>query len=280
MDVSSYIPEEKDDCLANGYPQNENEGTTIHSEKDGTAVPPIELRITVSHTTRDMSVAGYYANDVFVCFKELKERELIDLEKLDCGSVRILSVSEDVIVLQWREDEYTVPIGKEASSESIKLDNPYLSLDLLKLTFRYRKIPDYDELIDMIVAISEEDLQEEDGSHNADRKKDVIYFTDKVIAGGHLDLYPLKALLEASRNWGTCEIVFQNIFCRILSEAIDKGCLATDDAAAWNWMDIASMYNDLSFLQSRIEGWETFLNNAAEQGNTVAQNLLNSMELD
>ena len=100
---------------------------------------------------------------------------------------------------------------------------------------------------------------------------------NEAINGGMVEVYPLKALLAASNNWATGLIVRRGLFQNILLEGIEKGCLAPDKEVAWEWLDTAAVNNDPTFFMTDMERYYDILCTAAEAGNNIALNLMNTI---
>jgi hypothetical protein len=59
----------------------------------------------------------------------------------------------------------------------------------------------------------------------------------------------------------------------VLTEAINKGALPSDDMIAWNYILLAAQRNDPAEFFRDMEFYYDFLMSAAENGNTVALDL-------
>ena len=97
---------------------------------------------------------------------------------------------------------------------------------------------------------------------------------DRAIAGGMIEAYPLKALLEASNNWATCVIVRPGLFRLVLLEGIGLGCLAPDKTLAWEWMETAAVNNDPATFMDDMDRYYDLLADAAENGVAEARRLM------
>lgn len=109
------------------------------------------------------------------------------------------------------------------------------------------------------------------------QEQEVLDMINRMIGEGVVELYPLKALLAASNNWSTCLIVRISLFREILSEGIEKGCLAPDKENAWAWMEVAAENNDPVEFADDVDMYYDILATAAEEGNTIALDIMNSI---
>lgn len=98
---------------------------------------------------------------------------------------------------------------------------------------------------------------------------------DRLIEGGRVDLYPLKALVASAASGDPWKINDFDLFRKILLEGIDNGCLAPDMDAAWNILDRASESNDPALFMDDTERFYDILATAVEEGNYTALDIMN-----
>lgn len=240
---------------------------------------PIELKIVAHHETRDMSVGNHYAERMYVSFGALKVDEMLPTESLRCGPLRVEEVSETAIALRSGNDLYRVKIEESFQAPSFLVDNPYLSSDLVTLVFSYYRLTPYEQARDLLRDIAEVHEQRQQTVYRETTKAEqcVLDLLNEAINGGMVEVYPLKALLAASNNWATGLIVRRGLFQNILLEGIEKGCLAPDKEVAWEWLDTAAVNNDPTFFMTDMERYYDILCTAAEAGNNIALNLMNTI---
>lgn len=238
-----------------------------------------ELRIRATHVTRDMSVANTYNEDYYVGIDSFDNGEkTICLDSLDGGCVKLISVTEDAVTVKWNGKEFVVKLGTHVSTEECLIDNPHLSSDSLTLTFSYSMIPNYAELWNMIVSLGCDELdKKEERWILTNRKKKILHFIDKAIEKGNTGLYVAKALLSIYNNWGTCEIDCIECFQKALLKGIDCGCLAPDNYFGWEWMEVASKYNDPTYFMNDMELYYEVLYAAVEHGVVEAIDIMNTI---
>ena len=137
----------------------------------------------------------------------------------------------------------------------------------------------YNRALDMLVEIANEHAKTERTVYleTADQEQDVLNLLDKVIEGGMVEAYPLKALLVASNNWSTFLIVRIGFFQDILLEGIDKGCLEPENQLAWKWLEVAATNNDPEEFMLDMDRYYDILATAAENGNDIALDIMNSI---
>lgn len=234
-----------------------------------------ELKITVRHRTRDMSVAGEYENHLYVSSDHLAAGQRIDSGSLECGTIDIIEADDQRLLIGCGGEQFEAELGREVSSKYYIVDNPYLSLDMMQVAFEYRRVPAYKELFNTIIDIGCNQGKDNNAaaSYRA-RQEDALHFIDLAISRGNVQLYPAKALLSSANDWATCQIERRDTFKKILLEGIGKGCLAPANHVAWDWMEIASKYNDPTFFVDDMELYYDILATAVGDGNTIALDLM------
>ena len=158
----------------------------------------------------------------------------------------------------------------------VLVDNPMLSVDEVTLTLEYRVIPLYYQALDVVLRVSREHEKEFRSVYPATTRLEerALRLLDRAIAGGMIEAYPLKALLEASNNWATCVIVRPGLFRLVLLEGIGLGCLAPDKTLAWEWMETAAVNNDPATFMDDLDRYYDLLADAAENGVAEARRLM------
>lgn len=239
-----------------------------------------ELRIRATHVIRDMSVGNTYDVDYYAEIDPFGKKvgKCIKLDCLDGGCVKLVSATEDTVTLQWGEEEFRVDLGSDASTNQYLIDNPRLSSDTLRLTFSYYKVPGYAELWSMIAKLGCDELNGKEEKHILfARKKAILHFIDKIIEQGNTGLYVAKALLTEYNNWGTCKINSLHFFRQQLLEGIERGCLTPDNHFGWEWLEVATKYNDPADFMEDIELFYEVLDTAACYGVVEAIDIMNSI---
>lgn len=239
-------------------------------------VPGKELRVRATERTMDMSVSNTEYGDMDIPEKDLRKGSRFEVPHFPDSAFEILEASEDKVRVQWCSHEYEIPLGNTVTTQNILLDNPYLSVDEMRMRFEYREIPLYARTIRLLNKIM--DLHKAMDPRKADTTKaeqKVLDMLDELIyKNGRTDLYPLKALLDASNDWSTGQIVRISHFRHILLEGIDKGCLAPDQEEAWDWIENAAKNNDPAEFMDDTERWYDILMTATEEGNTIARDIM------
>lgn len=239
-----------------------------------------ELGIKATHVTRDMSVGNTYSVDYYTDIDQFggNEETCINLPRLDGGRVKLVSVTEDAVTLKWGEEEFHVNFGSEVSTKEYLINNPLLSSDLLKLIFFYRKSPNYAELWSMIAKVGCDELEgKEERRALTARKKYILHHIKKAIEHGNTGLYVTDALLSIYNNWGTCEIDNIRFFREKLLKGIERGCLAPDNHYGWEWLEVASRYNDPADFMEDMEMYYEVLDTAAGYGVVEAIDIMDSI---
>ncbi len=250
--------------------------TATPPDDDADDTPPIELKLVAVHRTRDMSVAGGYEEKLLVPYKDLRTGRTVDCRELGCGRMKVLDVSETHIRLRWGDEELALDIGGKTTVGPFLVDNPMLSVDEVTLTLEYWVIPLYYQALDVVLRVSREHEKEFRSVYPATTRLEerALRLLDRAIAGGMIEAYPLKALLEASNNWATCVIVRPGLFRLVLLEGIGLGCLAPDKTLAWEWMETAAVNNDPATFMDDMDRYYDLLADAAENGVAEARRLM------
>lgn len=239
-----------------------------------------ELRIRATHVTRDMSVGNTYDTDYYVDIDHLDNNKTtyIDLSTLNGGRIEIVKVTADTITLRWHERVFCVNFGAEVSTDASLIDNQLLSLDSLQLTFAYREIPDYIGIWNMIASLGRDEKERKtERSILAARKNEILHFIEIAIEHGNTGLYVAKALLNIYNDWSTCEISDLHTFQKELLEGIEHGCLAPDNYYGWEWLEVATKYNNPDCFMEDMDLYCEVLDSAASHGVVEAIDIMNSI---
>lgn len=239
-----------------------------------------ELRIRATHMTRDMSVGNTYDIDYYVDIDRLDDNKTtyIDLTTLNGGRIEIVKVTADTITLRWHERVFCVNFGAEVSTDASLIDNQLLSLDSLQQTFAYREIPDYIGIWNMIASLGRDEKERKtERSILAARKNEILHFIEIAIEHGNTGLYVAKALLNIYNDWSTCEISDLSAFRKELFEGIEHGCLAPDNHYSWEWLEVATKYNNPDCFMEDMDLYYEVLDTAASHGVVEAIDIMNSI---
>ncbi len=107
-------------------------------------------------------------------------------------------------------------------------------------------------------------------------EEEVLHYVDLYLEEDP-EMYAIKAMLEASNNWDTFEIVRPDQYRAILLEGIDKGALAPENAFAWSMLGLAAQSNDPQEFMTDIDRYYDLLATAVEHGNTDALDIMNTI---
>lgn len=242
--------------------------------------PRMELRVSAIHETRDMSVFHRFSEDRVFPFAALRKGEALDTAGLNCGKITAVDVSEERVVLHWDPKEYEVTAGSTVKTDSYAIDNPYLSYEGLSLKFEYKHATAETVLFDRLHEICDTHARTEKSLYPETTRQEtfVLRLLDELTRGGaRPDLYVLKVLLAASNNWSTGEIIRPHLFREQLLEGIERGCLAPENTAAWEWLETAAANNDPAEFMDDKERYYDLLATAAENGNEIALGIMNTI---
>ena len=239
-----------------------------------------ELRIRATHVTRDMSVGNTYDTDYYVDIDHLdnSKTKYIDLTTLNGGRIEVVKATAYTVTLRWHEQVFCVNFGAEVSTKAGLIDNQLLSMDSLQLTFTYREIPNYIGIWNMIASLGHDEMEgETDSCILAARKKEILHFIKIAIEHGNTGLYVAKALLNLYNDWSTCKISNLSAFQKELFEGIEHGCLTPDNYYGWEWLEVATKYNDPACFMEDMDLYYELLDTAASRGVAEAIDIMNSI---
>ena len=239
-----------------------------------------ELLIRATHITRDMSIGNTYDTDYYIDIERLDDKKIsyIDLTALNGGQIEVVAATADAVTLRWGGRMYCVRSGEEVSTDASLIDNQLLSLDSLQLTFAYREIPDYIGIWNMIASLGRDEKERKtERSILAARKNEILHFIEIAIEHGNTGLYVAKALLNIYNDWSTCEISDLSAFRKELFEGIEHGCLAPDNHYSWEWLEVATKYNNPDCFMEDMDLYYEVLDTAASHGVVEAIDIMNSI---
>lgn len=72
-------------------------------------------------------------------------------------------------------------------------------------------------------------------------------------------------------HWGTCKINSLYFFRQQLLKGIECGCLTPDNYFGWEWLEVATKYNDPADFMEDMELYYEVLDTAAGYGVIEAQ---------
>lgn len=240
----------------------------------------IALNITINRSARDMSVAIHDSESFMVPVNELAGGKPVPHPKQNGLLLEIISVSPEKIVAKWHDEILTVNFGESVSSKEEGSCNPYLSFEGFSATLEYADFSDFEHTVKIIREVGDyhQRLQAIGEFALPDRiveKQRQARQNISQLCVGDVSRYPLNALLAASDNWTTFEIVRLEQFKKILLKGIGKGCLLHDVDYAWQIMEVAATNNDPAEFMDDMERYYDILATAAENGNTIALDIMN-----
>ena len=159
-------------------------------------------------------------------------------------------------------------------------NNPMLSVDMLSMTFEYRPLTSYRRATDIVLKVSDahrlnSGWRKLDCTEVEQAALDVV--NHMISNEGDVEMYPMKALLDASNDWSTFVITRMSHFKAILLEGIEKGCLAPQCDIAWQWLEMAATNNDPTLFVDDMDLYYDLLATAAEEGNSIALDIMNTI---
>lgn len=242
----------------------------------------IALNITINHSAMDMSVAIHDSESYMVPVDELSDGKPVAHPTYGGILLKIITVSPEKIEAKWHNEILTVNFGETVSSKEHSTGNAYLSSEGFSVTLEYADFSDFDHSVRIIQDIGD--------YHERIQSFGKFGLSDEIIAqqqqarsnisrlcDSDVSLYPLNALIAACDNWTTFEIVRMNQFKKILLKGVSKGCLLHDVDYAWQIMETAAINNDPAEFMDDKELYYSILATAAENGNTVALDIMNKI---
>lgn len=241
---------------------------------------PTVLDITIHHRVSAGSETREYDTTKRIDYRDIRPGDSISSGSFMFGKIMVKGISDKSITILYDGEIRTMVPGDEWTADHIVVDDsPYDSRDEITMTLSYyirtawMQIPELTEKILMIHEKSDSSVIPE----TIPDEQRVLMLLDLELENGNVGLYPLVALLNACNNWYTAKIVRIGQFRQILLEGIEKGALAPDDEAGWNWMKVAAETNDPETFMSDMDRYYDLISNAVENGNTDALDIMNTI---
>lgn len=178
------------------------------------------------HRTMDMSVAGGSQRAQLIIIPEKASFPIVSENYYDCGKTEILGLdSEDNLLLRWHKREYSLPKGEMLETETLGIDNPYLSREEVSMRYDYL---DLDNVLDAVEYFYDE-VRGRCSSlsrYAMDERNMALELLWHAIEKGNVGLYPSYALLKSCNNWASLTITDTDTFVSIMRQGIDSGCFA------------------------------------------------------
>lgn len=224
------------------------------------------LVLTLIHSTRDMSVANSTKIIDFYTYNELKGLEgKEDISLMSkCPPCRVVSVSEDTIVVSWCRQYYTIGLGETAETEEYAIDNPYLSWEGVSMKMKYEKHLLLETIVSAFDDVSQlhRDVPYRIGDNVRQKEKCLKFLRELIYAGGEY-AKPLYAWFASSDNWDTLIITDLTRFKNILSSLPSTNA---DYLNTWlyNFAQIFR-YNELNTVLYSFHAMRKFLKKIAHK---------------
>lgn len=241
----------------------------------------IELGITITRKARDMSVGIFDTETFQVPVDTLAAGKPVEHPKYGGTVLNIISVSPEEIVAEWRDQVLTVKFGETVTSRQAAGRNSHLN-EGYTATLEYADFADLDHTLRIVgevrdyhqrlASIGEFSLPTKIVAQQTQVRENLSQ-----LSRNDVSYYPLYALLAASDNWFTLEIVRPEQFKEILLEGIDKGCLEPNIDYAWQIMDLAAQHNDPTGFMDDMDRYYDILATATKAGNPVALDIMNQI---
>ena len=173
-----------------------------------------------------MSVAGGSQRAQLIIIPEKASFPIVSENYYDCGKTEILGLdSEDNLLLRWHKREYSLPKGEMLETETLGIDNPYLSREEVSMRYDYL---DLDNVLDAVEYFYD-DVRGRCSSlsrYAMDERDMALELLWHAIEKGNVGLYPSYALLKSCNNWASLTITDTDTFVSIMRQGIDSGCFA------------------------------------------------------
>ena len=231
------------------------------------------------HHTMDMSVANYSERRRMIILPPNLRLPIESEDWCGCGKTTIVGFDDNgSLMLKWRGRDYVCD-KEEVETETIYLDNPYLSRE--EVSMRY----EYVESIDAISVAScflkevrewQDEMKRSTLSTEMEDNRELAlqslwYAIDNK---GLVGLYPSYALMKSCKNWASFTITDWAEFERIMKQAIKAGCFdAANDYTCENLAEVFR-FNSQEEVYSKVPALKSALNAMALGGNEMAEILL------
>ena len=252
------------------------ETNTTHHGKHLNEAMPIDyvLKITSCYHTMDMSVSNSGSNYYLYSLEKLSKGDTLKI--LEYPTIEVVEVGNENITLKWCGVIYDVTLDNEIETEWVLRNNPYLSVDEVRLKFYLSKQNLKEEAINLISKVG--DIHEQYGTYNSglywNDQASGLWYLKRLIDKGFVSYYPLYAMYQSIKNWSTGELIDFDVFHSIMQEGIENGCLETDNALGWDYFGIVVEYNEHQTWKVLDTKLQFLVQKAATEGLEIAQDIL------
>ncbi len=185
----------------------------------------------------------------------------ISFEKLEPGrfyeasgySFKIAALDELCVTIEWEGTTLLCKFGEEAVKKTIRESRPYMSRFETTMFFHLLMIGPHERIEKKVCEIEwmyeNRCLDAKNGATKEDERL-VLEALDDHIARGHVEFYPMKALLTSIDDWERCDVTGKRKnFRNILKEGYQKDCLHGEHASfARRWLEKARARNDFYLI--------------------------------
>lgn len=258
--------------------KNKNSIANAEAKKIIAEYPRKELFVSCLQVARDMSVGISNTLKAIIPFEEIRQGERIDFPYV---ILKALQVDDDHLTLEWTDHDHYIcelQLGQEAKIEtgnnasSLTPTTKWLNLSFKYMTLEDKMFEIFQKIADYHNGLSN-DFQSQI-QHTAHDEAIVLRLIDELIKQGDVELYLFKAILFASNNWYTGEIVRPSVFRHIFLKGIDHGCLAPECHNAWDWLKVAAINNNPMEFMDDMDRFYDILATAVEVGNETAREIM------
>ena len=250
--------------------------TLYHTAKSRLDTTISALEVTAIHSTQDMSVANSTKFTNFYPYREVES--MVGKSGVspisECAPWRIISASNDEVVIEWQRKQYTVKVGETIHTESYAIDNPYLSWEGISLSLKYERVNVWEEIISEFEHIYDEHRSRPTlVTNRQDIKQRCLKLMYELIVTGEKALQPIYAWIVASKNWSTLIISDYNSLKKTL-----KPLPSVDDPQLNAWLENFAQilrHNPQEKVLNSVPGLRAMLQEAAQLEYEIASDILN-----
>ena len=235
------------------------------------------LVLNYKHQTMDMSVANSSERSRIIIIPDDAKFPIVSEDICACAPTSIVGFTESgSIILKWRGYTYEIANGGMCDTNTVYLDNPYLSREEVSMSYEYCEI----DAMNAVLAYYEDIRERQNGNPRVstfirDDQDIVLQFLWYIIAKGYKGFYPTYALLKSCPNWASLTITDAETFVSIMREGVAKGCFAPEFTNGVDNLAELLQFNRTEDVFALLPELQGVMQRLGEAGNEMAALIAN-----
>ncbi len=232
------------------------------------------LVLTYIHSTMDMSVANSSERMRIIIIPDDAKFPIASENWCGCGVTKIVGYGENErLILNWHNREYILEKGEMYETETLYLDNPYLSREEISMNYEYCVVDAIQvaQTYRNIVRELQQEHTNADSSAVIDNKDIALKSMWHAISNGHTGFYPAYALMMSCKNWYSFTITDMDTFTTIMRKGIAAGCFDHHTTCGVDNLVEVLRFNPTEEIFSHLPELKGILQRLGEKGNEIAQ---------